>query len=511
MRKSILFIILILSMTTALWGGDTFRVVFSETKVDFDPHRTFTATEAQLYTALFEGLVTYHPKTLEPLPGAAESWEISDDGMTYTFKLRDGLKYSNGDKVTAAHFRDSWLRLMSPETGSDYGSLLDVVKNGAAYREGRIPAGELGIEAVNDGILKVTLEQKTPHLLKVLCHHSFAPVHPDFYRTSGKNLIVNGPFRIESLDTGEIRFMKNENYWDKDNVSIENLTVRFSNDDDKNTVSFNRDETDWLADSFNLSLLNIEEAVVFNPLFSTTYLYFSNRQDVWKNGNVRKAMALLLPWGQIRATQMIPDSALIPSIPGYPETAGIKEADGKEAMRLLEQEGYPGGKGLPPIRLRFPESQSMLQIGELIKKSWEENLGVSVEIVSEPFPHYYSSLKKDDYTLGALTWIGDYADPMTFLEMWLKTSSLNDAGFSDREYDSKISRSTGADLEERYKLMGEAESILLDTAQVMPLGHSPALNLIDLRFIEGWYPNVLDIHPFKYLKFRTDYQIPGSV
>jgi len=507
-RISLAFIIFISSV--GLWAQEDFTAVFSRVDISFNPHKTFTSTEAQLYTALFEGLVSYHPRTLEPLPAAARSWEVSEDGLTYTFTLRPDLKYSNGDRLTADHFRSSWLDLMSPESGSEYGSLLDIVENGADYRNGTAAPSDVGITVESENVLTVRLNQKAPHLLKVLCHHSFAPVHPDLHSAEKEALPVNGPYRFESVSEDRILFKKNENYWDKENVAIEELNILFRDDSRQNSIDYNRDEADWLADSFDLSILNMEETIVFNPLFSTTYLYLSNRNNVWSNGNVRKALALLLPWEEIRSRLMIPGMTLIPSIPGYPSATGIKAGDTERAMNLLKEEGYEGGKGLPPILLRLPQSESILQIGAIIQEHWQSLLDIDVNILSEPYPQYFNSLKKDDYTIGALTWIGDYADPMTFLEMWLKTSSLNDAHFDNREYDEKIKESSG-ELENRYRLMSEAESILLESAQVMPLGHSPALNIIDLRFIEGWYPNVLDIHPFKYLNFKSDFQIPGVV
>ncbi|MDA3811378.1 MAG: peptide ABC transporter substrate-binding protein, partial [Spirochaetaceae bacterium] len=448
------------------------------------------------------------------LPAAAESWEVSEDGLNYRFILRKNLKYSNGDQITAAHFRDSWLKLMSPDSGNDYGSLLNIIKNGKLYREGKASASDVQIIAESDRVLLINLNQKAPHLTKILCHHSFAPIHPsllDKKNWNEKNIIVNGPYIFSEKNENYILFEKNENYWDKENVSIEKVKIEFSNEPLENSLLFNRDKIDWLTDRFDIKTLNINEAIVLNPQFSTTYLFFSNKNEVWQNGNVRKALALLLPWEEIRSSQMMPGSTLIPAIPYYPAAEGIKNQNLEQAMLLLKQEGYEKGKGLPPIKIRMPVSDDMSRIGELMKNIWEENLGVEVSIESVNYPHYYNALKGDDYTIGALTWIGDYADPMTFLEMWLRSSSLNDAAYSNIEYDKKISDSSAGDFGERYKIMSEAETMLLDSAQVMPLGHSPAINIIDLRFIDGWYPNVLDIHPFKYLKFKSGFSIPGTV
>ena len=144
----------------------------------------------------------------------------------------------------------------------------------------------------------------------------------------------------------------------------------------------------------------------------------------------------------------------------------------------------------------------------LMKESWESVLETEVIIDEVPFPGYFSSLKKPDYTLGQITWIGDYADPMTFLQMWQEGSSLNDADFRSEEYNRLLEEAVG---EDRYEKMGEAEKLLLMTAQVLPMSHSPAMNLIDLRFLDGWYANVLDIHPFKYIRFKNNFIIPGTI
>jgi peptide/nickel transport system substrate-binding protein/oligopeptide transport system substrate-binding protein len=513
MKKTFTIIYAFLFFCFSLAAKDTFTAVFSKLDVDFNPHNTFTSAEAQLYTALYEGLLSYDPQTLEPVPGAAESWSISEDGLSYRFTLRKELKFSNGDPITSDHFRDSWLRLMSPESRNEYGSLLNIVKNGELYREGKIDSAQVGLIAESPRVFVVNLEQKAPQLTKVICHHSFAPIHPSLLEngySEKTEIIANGPYSISENSEDQISFIKNENYWDKKNVSIGQLKIIFSDDPIENSLSFNRDDIDWLTDSFDLNTMNINEAVILNPLFSTTYLFFSNKNSIWQKPNVRKALALLLPWEEMRSSQLIPGASLIPTIPFYPSNSGIESQNIEEAFQLLKDEGFEKGVGLPPIKLRMPKSDSMSIISNLIKSNWENYLEVSVTIESEDFPYYYNSLKKDDYTLGTLTWIGDYADPMTFLEMWLKSSSLNDASYNNSVYDEKLRNSAVEDFEERYKIMSEAESILLDSAQVMPLGHSPALNIIDLRFIDGWFPNVLDIHPFKYLKFKSGFQIPGT-
>ncbi|MFP4564309.1 MAG: ABC transporter substrate-binding protein, partial [Spirochaetia bacterium] len=157
------------------------RVSFSGTEITFNPLHTFTSTEAQLYTALYEGLVTYHPLTMEPVPAAASRWEISADKTTYWFFLRETGRYWNGDPVTAADFKDTWLTLLDPEEKSEYSFLFDIIEGAADYRTGKnTDPLSVGIRAVDTFILEVRLEHPAGHFLKVLCHHSFAPVHPRF-------------------------------------------------------------------------------------------------------------------------------------------------------------------------------------------------------------------------------------------------------------------------------------------------------------------------------------------
>ncbi len=514
MKKIIILLYMISGMFFSIHAKDTFTALFSQSQINFNPLYTFTSTEAQIYTALYEGLLSYHPQTLEPLPAAAESWEVSEDQLIYRFKLRIDLVYSNGDPIIADHFKESWIELMSPQNKTEYASLLDIIKNGAEFRKGEVGENELGIRVESDRILVIELKHQAPYLLKVLCHHSLAPVHPsliDKKNWNNEEIIVNGPYVFTERSNESFELEKNDNYWDKENVSIQNLSILFSDDSEQNTLNFNRDSIDWLTESFDIESLNMAETIVLNPLFSTTYLYFSNKNKPWGNKNVRKALALLLPWDKIRSSQLIPGSTLIPSIPYYPEAVSITESNKDEALRLLKEEGFEKGRGLPPIILKLPESLSMSSIGEIMKKSWQEFLNVEVSIETESFPGYFESMKNGNYTIGSLTWIGDFADPMTFLQMWLSSSSLNDAAYYNNDYDMIIDDSADKDFNERYQRMSDAESMLLDTAQVMPIGHSPALNIIDLRFIEGWYPNVLDIHPFKYLKFKTGYIIPGTI
>jgi peptide/nickel transport system substrate-binding protein/oligopeptide transport system substrate-binding protein len=220
---------------------------------------------------------------------------------------------------------------------------------------------------------------------------------------------------------------------------------------------------------------------------------------------------MLIPWRNLYSEMLIPGSSLVPPIPDYPEARGITRQNAQEAMNILEAQGYPGGKGLPPIIIRSPLEEGSDIVAMMIKNAWAACLDTDVIIDTVPFPGYYDSLKNDDFTLGTITWVGDYADPLSFLQMWETGNSLNDAGFSDPSFDRKLQEAAEMGRVERYQRLSDAETQLLQTGQVLPFEHFPAVNMIDLRFIGGWHTNALDLHPFKYIFYRNEYEIPGTI
>jgi len=485
-----------------------FTYVISPPEISLDPIHTFTSTEAQIYTALFEGLVTYHPFTLEPLPGIAERWDISGDKMTYTFHLRDNAVYSNGDPIKAEHFRDTWLTLIDPDERAEYGSSIDMVKNARAYRTAEISdPQEVGIYAENDKTLVVELAHPAAHFLKVLCHHSFAPLHPEMLKKIPsefpEQLISNGAFYISESGEDYLLMKKNLLYWDRDKVNLDQLRVVYSDDPREITTQFNMTKVHWVDGNINIDELQNQSAVIVNPLFSTSYFFFNTGDTAYSDPGVRRALALLFPWEQIRSREYmyLPTDSLVPSFGSYPDVDGIISQDTEEALRLLDEIGLPRGKGLPAINIALPEGDESLRIGRLMKEAISENLDTEAEITQYRFHEYYDILKTNPFTLGTLNWIGDFADPLTFLQMWTSDSSLNLSEYSDPVYDGLISDSMELRGTERYETLAEAESHLLQGAIVMPIKNSPAFNIIDLQSIDGWFPNPLDIHPFKYVGF----------
>ncbi len=496
------------SDTATTSSPDEFVYAIEPPKISLDPIHTFTSTEAQVYTALFEGLVTYHPFTLEPLPAVAKRWEVSSDGTVYTFYIREDAQYSNGEPILAEHFKASWLTLIDPDEQAEYSSLLDIVKNAREYRSGKIEDSEkVGITVKDSSTLEVELKHPATHFLRILCHHSFAPVHPeileDIPSEKPTELISNGPYYVAEAGEDFLLLKRNQLYWDSESVRINKLRIAYRTDPEAITTEFNKGNIHWVDGNVNVDQLQNQDAVVVNPLFSTSYFFFSAENKTYADPGVRRALALLFPWSKIRSQEYmyLPTSSLVPSIGSYPEVQGIESQNIEEALSMLEEYGYPKGEGLPQIQIALPEGEESLRIGNHMKTAIEENLITDVQLQQYPFHEYYEVLKQKPFTIGTLTWIGDFADPLTFLQMWTSDSSLNLSAYGDKKYDELIEKSMRQESGTRFKTLAEAEKHLIQGAIVLPIKNSPAFNVIDLEHIEGWFPNPLDIHPFKYLGF----------
>ncbi|MCG8478927.1 MAG: ABC transporter substrate-binding protein, partial [Spirochaetales bacterium] len=265
--------------------GDEFVISFPHGIIQLNPIYSLTSSEAQIYTGIYEGLVSYHPRTMEPIPATAQRWEVSEDGLTYTFRLRENARYWNGDPVVAAHFRDTWFELIDPETDAAYNFLFDIIDGVREYRRGELRnRRRVGIRAVNDRTLEVRLRKPATHFIQTLAHHAFVPVHPsvrDQRNWSGLETIPgNGPYRVSERSDRELVLERNEQYWDVDEVAIPRMRILFTEDDDDETVTqrFNRGEIDWVTAGIDFSEVQFAENIVFNPLFATTYYFV--RSDV---------------------------------------------------------------------------------------------------------------------------------------------------------------------------------------------------------------------------------------
>ena len=496
---------------------DELTVVFSKHDIELDFRKSYMASEAQLFTAIYEGLFSYHPLTLEPVPAAAEKWELSEDKKQWTFTIRQNARFWNGDPVRAEDFRAAWISLLEPKRESPYSSLFDIIEGARDFRNGlEKDPQKVGIIASGEKTLVVKLNSPASFFPAMLCHHSFSPVHPsmlDGLRASANRMppVSSGPFRIDTMDDNSIVFLKNEYYWDRRRVALNKITAKLTETADDASLLWNSGEARWISGDVNIDTLTDRSGIKVNVMFATHYYYIRCADKPWNDYRVRRAMALVLPWEEIRGGHSLPAETLIFPITGYPKVQGISETNYEEAKKLMSDAGYAGGAGTPELVIRLTPSREAARIGGIMAVAWKENLGLNVRVEVIPYERYFLSMKENGYVIGSSTWIGDFADPYTFLQMWRRDSNLNDARYNDADYEALIERSMIEEGNVRLATLADAEKLLLDRGAVLPISYSPALNIVDTGELEGWYPNALDIHPFKYISFKIFRTMPGVV
>ena len=502
---------------------DELTVVFSKTDVELDFRKSYMASEAQLYTAIYEGLFSYHPVNLSPVPAAAEKWELSDDKKQWTFTIRQNARFWNGDLLRSEDFRAAWISLLEPRRESPYSSLFDVIEGAYEYRTGlEKNPDKIGIETPDSKTLIVKLNYPASYFLAMLCHHSFSPIHPSMLNkilwspgevpSRWSPPVSNGPFRIDSMNDDKIVLIKSDNYWDSQYVPLNKITIKYTETAGEASQLWNSGEGRWIAGDVDLEALTDRSGIQRNAMFATHYYFIRCADKPWNDKRVRRAMVLVLPWDEIRSGYSLPAETLIfPLDEKYPKVSGI-ETDHEEAEKLMAEAGYAGGKGTPELVIRLTPSLEAARLGSLMANTWKEKLGLNVRVEVIPYNRYFQSMKEGGYTIGSSTWIGDFADPYTFLQMWRKDSNLNDAWHEDSDYEALIEKSMFEEGDERLATLADAEKLLLDRGVVLPIAYSPAQNIVDHRGeLGGWYLNALDIHPFKYLFFKAYRPLPWVV
>jgi len=501
------------AMRPGIKNMDELTVVFSRHDIELDFRKSYFASEAQIFTGIYEGLFSYHPLTLEPVAALAERWVLSDDKMQWTFTIRRNARFWNGDPVRAEDFRAAWISLIEPDRESPYSSFFDVIEGARDYRNGiSNDIDKIGIRAADSRTLIVKLASPAAFFPAMLCHHSFSPIHPSMINNdnwSNEPPVSNGPFRISSKTKESIILEKCNQYWDRYNVTFNKITIKFTNSPDEAAFLWNSGEARWIAGDVNIDALTDRSGIQFNIMFATHYYFIRSSERPWNDHRVRRAMALVLPWEEIRRNYFLPAETLIFPITGYPEVEGITEANIEEAKRLMNEAGYSNMQGLPDLVIRLTPSHDAARVGFIMANAWKELLGFNVRVEVIPFDRYFQAMREDNYTVGSCTWIGDFADPYAFLQMWRRDSNLNDARFDDADYEVLIEKSMIEEGFDRLLTLAEAEKLLLDRGAVLPICYNPALNIVDTGEMAGWFPNALDIHPFKYLSFRTFRPLPG--
>lgn len=489
-----------------------------------DPHVVTGVSEHNIISALLEGLVAEDPQTLKPVPGVAETWEVSDDACVYTFHLRADARWSNGDPVVAEDFVYSFRRMLSPGLAAEYAYMLYPLKNARRFNLGEIKEfSEIGAEARDERTLVLHLEHPVPYFLELLNHYSWWPVHRPTIEAFGKiddrdtawtragNFVGNGPFVLASWEINrEIVVTASPTYWDAKTVRLREIHFLPIDSADTEERSF-RDGRIHVSSTVPLHRIdyyrqNQPENIRFDTYLGTYFYRLNTQHKPLDDVRVRLALAksidreqlteFVLKGGQRPAYHLTP-----------PDTGGYTcrtcfETDLSQARALLAEAGFPDGKGFPTLELLYNTSEAHRTLAEAIQQMWRSALNIEINLVNQEWKVYLDSMKRQDYDIARASWIGDYNDPNTFLDMFVTDGGNNRTGWSNQHYDELIARTGEAQSPPaRYELFQEAEAILLGEMPIIPVYFYVRAMLIR-QSVQGWYPTLLDHHPYKYVRLE---------
>ncbi|WP_366924560.1 peptide ABC transporter substrate-binding protein [Metallumcola ferriviriculae] len=463
-----------------------------------DPGKVTGNPDMTAINAMMEGLTRYNMDG-ELEPAMAKDWDISPDGTVYTFKIREDAKWSNGDPVTAEDFEFAWRQILDPEFAADYAYELYYLKNAAAYNDFEDTSvtspDQIGVEAVDAKTLEVTLAAPAPQFLGLTAFPAYFPVHkatatanPDWH-AEPETYVNNGPFKMTVWEHDQkIVFEKNETYWDKDSVRLDELVMTLVSSESTELAMFETGDIDVGDNPPNEEMDRLKAdanyGLTIGGDLSTYYYVFNTTAKPFDDVRVRKALTMAIDREaiveNIAKAGQIPAFAYVPfGLDDADKSKDFREEGGNDyfaenlekAQELLAEAGYPNGEGFPEFEILNTDRELYLNIAQAIQEMWKQNLGIEgVKVISQEWGSYLKARAELDYLVAAAGWGADYADPMTFLDMYIKDGGNNDTGWSDERYDQSIAKANSTnDQAVRMQAMHEAEDILMEAMPLMPI------------------------------------------
>ena len=447
--------------------------------------------ESIILDHVYEGLMK-RDENSEIVPGMAESYTMSDDGLTYTFKIREDAKWSNGEAVTAKDFEVAWKYALAPETASDYAYQMYYLEGGQAYNEGTGTADAVGVKALDEKTLEVKLASPTAYFLELCAFYTYYPVNSKLqeemgseWSHDGSTFVSNGPFTLTEWNNDEsVVVVKNEEYYNKDAVKLNGITFYISEDQNTEWQMYQNGETDininLPQDVLGQLIAENNEELTTEAELSTYYYNFNTTAKPFNNVKVRKALAMAIDRqliiDEVAQGGQFPAFAMVPQ--------GVGDADGdfrtnggdyieeniEEAKKLLEEGLAEEGMDSLEFTVLYNTSEGHKRIAEAIQQMWNENLGANVTLENTEFQVKIDREHALDYEVSRAGWIGDYVDPNTFLDMFTSWSEQNNTGWSTDEYDKLITDAAAEfDVATRMGYLHEAEDMLMEALPVMPI------------------------------------------
>ncbi|WP_435106006.1 peptide ABC transporter substrate-binding protein [Arhodomonas sp. AD133] len=499
-------------------SAKTLRIATQGEPGSLDPNKVTGTWENDIVGDLFEGLVT-EAADVSRIPGVAESWEISEDGTVYTFHLRSDAKWSDGHPVTAEDFVFGITRILKPATAAKYAYILYPIENAEAFNQGEASADDLGLEAVDDHTLRVTLERPTPYFLDQLAHYTAYPLPKHVVTQYGddwtqpEHMVSNGAYQLEEwVPQTEVRASKNPHFHDAGNVAIDKVIYYPTEDKNTGVNRFRAGEVDILREfpsaKYEWLKENFPEAVHVAPYLGI-YYYALNTQDgaALSDPKVRKALSLavrrevvaekILGTGQKPAYSFVP-----PGVNNY-EAAHLSFMDMpmdermRRAKELMREAGYGPDNPLK-LELRYNTQEDHKKVAVAVAAMWKA-LGVQVEMFNTEVAVHYKNLQEGNFQVGRAGWIGDFNDAHNFLNLYGTGVGQNYARYSNEAFDTRLDKAANTqDMDKRARILRKAEAIALGDHANIPIYYYVSRNLVNPK-ITGWQDNIEDIHRTRWV------------
>ena len=490
--------------TTASADGYNLAVCLASEPMTIDPALNSAVDGAIMANHMFEGLVKWVDNgsgEAELAPGQAESWEktVNDDGtVTYAIKMRDGIKWSDGKDVTAGDFEYSWKRLADPATAADYCYMIDMVQGYAEVADGSADKDTLGIKAIDDKNLEITLSYDCPYFEEIMAFPATFPVRQDIvegneeWTYSPETYIGNGAYKmVEWSHNAYILTEKSETYYDYEKLGPDTIKYTLLDDNNAMLAAFNSGELNFIMNFPTDEMANYLASgqITVAPYIGTYYVCFNTEDEVFSNPLVRQAFSLVIDRnyivenvsqsGEVPATGYVPSGVYdaegangddFRTVGGeyYSVSADDYQANCDKARELLAEAGYPNGEGFPAVEYMYNTDDRHKAIAEALQNMWQTELGVTVNLSNQDWNVFLKSRKDGDFQIARNGWIADYNDPCSFLDMWYTGGGNNDAQYSNPEYDALIDAAKAtSDQTERMAAFHKAEDLLIGQDSVL--------------------------------------------
>lgn len=488
---------------------------------DLDPQLASSLDDIHVLSALFEGLVGEDPQTLAPVPGVAARWDVSADGLVYTFHLRPEAKWSDGRPLVAADFVSSLRRALTPALGTPNAELLYPVLNAEAYHKSRLADfSRVGIAAPDTHTVRIALEYPAAHFLSLLTHPVWFPVplhaisaagpadaRGNRWAASPGTFVGNGPFVLKEWRRGQVIVAAaSPTYWDA--AALKLRAVHFHPFDSVDAAErAYRSGQLHLIDTLPAGRVEAWRAQApaqlrADPFLDIYFYRINTARPVLSDVRIRRALSLALDREQLVSALLKggqrPAAAFVPPGAGGYEPPAILRHDPAAARALLAEAGYPEGQGLPIFDLLYNTSENHRRIAEALQQQWRA-VGIQTRLVNQEFATLLDARRTGDFQLLRSGWVADYDDPISFLALFTKDSAQNFTGWSDPAYDRALyEASRTPDRAARHALLRAAETRLLEAAPILPLYVNTHVYLLHPS-VQGWHPTLLDRHPLKHV------------